>query len=209
MSEIEVPFVEFASIPRLKRGMVVTEKIDGTNAQVFVTEAGIVMAGSRTRWITPEADNFGFARWVKDHEEELRALGPGHHFGEWWGQGIQRKYGLAEKRFSLFNVGRWTPETPAPACCHLVPVLHRGDFDVSVVDDLLESLRVGGSVAAPGFTKPEGVVVYLPHARSLFKVTLDHNDAHKGAVTPDPRAPRSSVKAMVGTPAEKERVGNG
>ncbi|HLE80817.1 MAG TPA: RNA ligase family protein, partial [Dehalococcoidia bacterium] len=99
-------FQEFGKIYRLSRDCIITEKIDGTNAQVVVLEDGRVLAGSRNRWITPEADNFGFARWVKEHEEELRSLGPGRHYGEWWGSGIQRGYGLKEKRFSLFNVSR-------------------------------------------------------------------------------------------------------
>lgn len=106
---MDVPaFEAFPSISRLSRSFTVTEKIDGTNAQVHVSEDGTVCAGSRSRWITPEADNFGFAAWVKAHEDELRnGLGVGSHFGEWWGAGIQRRYGLAEKRFSLFNVARW------------------------------------------------------------------------------------------------------
>src|SRR5687767_1693749 len=83
-------FTPFPSISRLSRDIVVTEKLDGTNAQIHITQDGRVLAGSRNRWITPEADNFGFARWVAAHEDELRALGPGSHYGEWWGQGIQR-----------------------------------------------------------------------------------------------------------------------
>lgn len=75
-------FIPFDKIPRLKRGCVITEKIDGTNAQVVVGEDGSVRAGSRKRWITPEDDNFGFAAWVRRNEEELRELGPGQHFGE-------------------------------------------------------------------------------------------------------------------------------
>ncbi len=189
-SEVAVtlpPFEPFPSISRLSRGMVVTEKIDGTNAQVFVSEDGIVRAGSRNRWITPTDDNFGFARWVAEHEDELRLLGPGRHYGEWWGLGIQRNYGLTEKRFSLFNVGRWgdheaTPDRPArPACCHVVPVLRLWIFDVTVVDAVLAELAAKGSVAAPGFMKPEGVVVFHAQSRTLYKKTLDHNDGHKGA----------------------------
>lgn len=49
------PFAAFPSIARLCRDMIVTEKIDGTNAQVHITEDGQVLAGSRSRWITPEA----------------------------------------------------------------------------------------------------------------------------------------------------------
>ncbi len=175
-------FESFQSIPRLKRNCVISEKIDGTNAQVFIADDGTGLAGSRTRWITPEADNFGFAAWVKEHEDELRALGPGRHYGEWWGAGIQRRYGIAEKRFSLFNSGRWSSERPA--CCHVVPVLYAGVFSSTVVDEVLAKLAAEGSVAAPGFMKPEGVVVYVPAAKHLYKVTLD-GDGHKSeAVRP-------------------------
>jgi len=175
----EEEFSEFPKIYRLNRDCVVSEKLDGTNAQVVVGEDMSVRAGSRTRWITPEADNHGFARWVKEHEEELKALGPGRHFGEWWGQGIQRKYGLTEKRFSLFNTSRWNAETPPPACCHTVPVLYTGPFDTHVIADVAEALRASGSRAAPGFMNPEGIVVYHVHANQCFKFTLD-GDGHKG-----------------------------
>jgi len=177
-----VEFEAFPSIPRLKRGCVISEKLDGTNAQVYVGEDGLVLAGSRSRWITPEDDNFGFARWVAEHTDELRTgLGPGRHFGEWWGAGIQRRYGLADKRWSLFNAGRWGgPDRPAPACCHVVPVLYSGDFSTDVVERTLAELARDGSRAAPGFMKPEGVVVYMTAARTTYKVTLG-DDGHKGA----------------------------
>lgn len=175
----ELPLFEaFPSISRLSRNCVVTEKIDGTNAQICVLEDGRVLAGSRTRWITPEDDNYGFARWVADHVDELRTgLGIGKHFGEWWGAGIQRRYGLLEKRFSLFNTVRWTVETK-PSCCSVAPVLYAGVFTSDVVDATLASLEANGSVAAPGFMDPEGVVVYVAAARTLFKKTLK-GDGHK------------------------------
>lgn len=176
-------FKAFEPISRLKRGCVITEKIDGTNALVHVSDDGTtVMAGSRSRWITPAADNFGFATWVADHADELRSLGPGYHYGEWWGAGIQRRYGLKEKRFSLFNVGRWgaggKDETKRPACCHVVPVLYRGAFDLHNIEVVAAELKRQGSMAAPGFMDPEGIVVYHEAARALFKFTLD-GDGHK------------------------------
>lgn len=173
------PFVSFESIPRLRRNCVISEKIDGTNAQIHIADDGALYAGSRNRWITPADDNHGFARWVIDHEEELRRLGPGSHYGEWWGAGIQRRYGLPEKRFSLFNSARWTDDV-RPACCHVVPVLYAGPFSTDAVDETLAALSARGSSAAPGFMDPEGAVVYLASARKLFKVTLD-GDGHKGA----------------------------
>ena len=176
-------FVEFPKIARFARACVVTEKIDGTNAQVHITEAGDLFAGSRTRWITPAADNYGFAAWVEAHRQELLALGPGSHFGEWWGAGIQRRYNIGEKRFSLFNVDRWgdNSQTPRPACCHVVPVLWRGKFEDLRVGEIVEQLRAGGSVAAPGFMQPEGVVVFHTASRFSFKKTLEKDDEPKGA----------------------------
>lgn len=175
---MEDAFVGYPKIGRLYREIVITEKIDGTNAQVVVSDDGeTVRAGSRNRWITPESDNFGFARWVQDNTEELKRLGPGRHFGEWWGAGIQRRYGLTEKRFSLFNVHRW--ENDRPACCHAVPVLARGPFSEALIKDAAYRLRTEGSVAAPGFMKPEGIVVFHTHSGALFKYTLDGDD-HKG-----------------------------
>lgn len=199
MSELLPPpvFESFPSIARLSRSFVVTEKIDGTNAQILVTNDGGVYAGSRSRWITPEDDNFGFARWVKDHEDELRVgLGVGAHFGEWWGGGIQRRYGLTEKRFSLFNVARWGDEDvrdmlkypiARPACCHVVPLVIAGYlFSTFIVDAALDSLRQLGSFAAPGFMKPEGIVIWHEAARVMFKKTLE-GDGHKGAKDRSPR----------------------
>jgi len=172
-------FEEFPSIPRLKRGCIITEKIDGTNAQIHVLPDGRVFAASRSRYITPEDDNFGFARWVAEHEAELRdGLGEGRHFGEWWGAGIQRRYGLTEKRFSLFNSHRWVEVRPS--CCHVVPVLRNYEFSTGLVDDVLAELQASGSVAAPGFMEPEGIVIYLPASRQLYKVTLG-GDGHKGS----------------------------
>lgn len=172
-------FEKFASIPRLKRSCTITEKIDGTNAQILITESGEVRAGSRNRWVTPEDDNFGFATWVQEHRDALVAeLGVGRHYGEWWGMGIQRRYGLTERRFSLFNTSRWSAD--ALKLCHVVPVLYQGQFDTSAIDAALERLRQHGSIAAPGFLKPEGVVVFHQQSGGLFKVTLDNNDAHKG-----------------------------
>lgn len=173
-------FTEFQKIPRLTRPMIVTEKIDGTNAQVLVTDEGKVLAGSRSRFITPEDDNFGFAAWVRDHEKELLALGPGRHFGEWWGSGIQRGYGLKEKRFSLFNVSRWESQIARPACCGCVPVLYQGMFSTEAVVDVLQRLRADGSAAAPGFMKPEGVVIFHVAGNLMFKKTLEKDDEWKG-----------------------------
>lgn len=177
--EAQLEFEPFQKIARLSRNCVITEKIDGTNACVYIGEDGTFLTGSRTRWITPDEDNYGFARWAYERKDELMKLGPGRHFGEWWGAGIQRRYGMDEKRFSLFNTHRWTPET-LPSCCLVVPVLYEGIFTSTAADIALDSLRKNGSVAAPGFMQPEGIIIYQTAGRIYFKKTLDKDEEWKG-----------------------------
>ena len=192
-------FIGFPKMARLSREIIITEKIDGTNANICISsgeecshgaidcwydsDRGTHMtmyAGSRTRWITPENDNAGFAAWVANNVQALKGLGEGRHFGEWWGAGIQRGYGQSTKRFSLFNVSRWTDSRPE--CCDVVPTLYRGDFDMSAVEEALTTLRVAGSAAAPGFMRPEGIVVFHTAANVGFKKTLEKDDVPKSII---------------------------
>lgn len=194
--------LEFSGFPkmgRLSRDMIITEKIDGTNAQIVITEFGDFAVGSRTQWITPENDNHGFAKWCEGNKQELLKLGVGKHFGEWWGSGIQRGYGLpkGEKRFSLFNVQRWAlhgtqpkrivTEDPRiekyqdvlPKICSLVPELYRGKFCTETIESALETLKEHGSYAAPGFMKPEGIVIFHTAGNVGFKKTIEKDEMPK------------------------------
>lgn len=172
-------FIPFQKIARLSREVSVSEKIDGTNAQVVITHDDQVLAGARNRWLTTDEDNYGFAAWVEKNTEELRLLGPGRHYGEWYGLGIGRGYGLKERRFSLFNVSRWSDDTIRPKCCHVVPVICKGMFDTRMIDFAMESLRLGGSWAVPKFMRPEGIVIYHAHSNTLFKRTLEKDELPK------------------------------
>jgi len=191
MSDLFAPFPKLA---RLSRECTITEKIDGTNAQVLIIAEDApnfipddfmlaqvggfgLWAGSRTRMIWPgkNTDNYGFARWVFENADELVKLGPGRHFGEWWGKGIQRGYGLDERCFSLFDTHKWGFDRPA--CCDVVPVLYKGEFTTDAVEAAMEDLRKEGSHAVINFMNPEGIVVYHEHARVAFKKTFD--DRHK------------------------------
>lgn len=91
-----IEFKPWPKIARLNRDIVITEKIDGTNAAVgivawdeldipnddhippallAVSDANgreyAVYAQSRKRLITPDDDNFGFAGWVAENAETL------------------------------------------------------------------------------------------------------------------------------------------
>lgn len=194
-------FEEFPKIPRFKREVVITEKVDGTNAQIAYFElttpelleqatadpfclqiihsaedggtSKALYVGSRQRWLRPEKglDNFGFAAWVMEHDSELQMLGPGRHFGEWYGCGIQRGYDLPDKRFALFNVARWNDANPnRPPICDVVPVLGRGE---ALDDDvIMRRLDASGSAIAPGFKSPEGIIVYHTASRQMYKRTF-------------------------------------
>lgn len=191
-------FTPFPKMARLSREVVITEKLDGTNASILITPGCpgdehvihswfddetatdmVMYAGSRTRWITPGNDNYGFAAWAVENAESLRMLGEGHHFGEWWGAGIQRRYGKADKTFSLFNTHRW--QVLRPECCDVVPALYIGVFTTGAVEESLAHLEQNGSVASPGFMDPEGVVVYHTAARVGFKKTIKKDEQPKGA----------------------------
>lgn len=209
-----IEFQPWPKTPRLFRDVVITEKIDGTNAAIHIVRRddvsmlrgeptylllmdattvevdGVhyaVAAQSRKRLIMPESDNFGFARWVWDNAEALvRTLGEGLHFGEWWGSGVQRGYGLqrGDKRFSLFNVHRWHGvDLSVVPGLGAVPVLYQGPFNTAVVEYWVECLRQGGSKAAPGFVPPEGVVVFHTQSRQVYKVLLENDELPKSLVT--------------------------
>lgn len=205
------PFEPFPKIARLNREIVITEKIDGTNAQILIEPEALkdhlmvtelrtvngllVYAGSRNRWLKIGEDNFGFAAWVYANAEALvEILGPGRHYGEWWGAGVGRRYGQQQKRFSVFNVERWKDlAEPAAGPRDLVtrvPTLYKGPwFDLGPTGTMLPvyapklalaRLRDEGSVAAPGFMKPEGIVVFHTAGNVCFKVTLENDESPKG-----------------------------
>lgn len=179
----ETPFTPFPKIPRLNREIVITEKIDGTNASVLVdTTNNTLLAGSRTRWVTPKADNFGWAKYVQDNHDMFMALGDGLHRGEWWGQGIQRGYGLDERRFSLFNTSVWRNGENVPEGLFVVPVLAVGTMNSVLVEMTVDRLLVSGSQAAPGFKDPEGVCVFHTASNGFFKVTCKDDASWKGNV---------------------------
>lgn len=223
-----LPFQKFDKIPRLSRDIVITEKIDGTNAQIYICDYDTIhnsfagdyqnqneytqdfidqyclytnpnglnlFAGSRTRWLdtSSKGDNYGFAKWVQANTEELFSLGECRHYGEWYGKGIQRNYGLDEKRFALFNVGRWVQkdyngfpqmldekQSYCPDCCHVVPILYRGEFDTEMIGNTLMTLKEYGSKTVPGFMNPEGIIIYHTASGQLFKKTIIGDEKPKG-----------------------------
>jgi RNA ligase len=186
MNLVADPFPKFQKIARWNRDIIITEKIDGTNGLIHVSEDGTVRAGSRNRWLSVDSDNHGFARWVTENSEQLaEVLGPGHHYGEWWGSGINRGYGLkiGEKRFSLFNVTKHRNKK-FPLGLHglgVVPILYEGINCSHCIKEARMMVR-GGSIAAEGYENAEGIVIYHTASNSLYKITLENDEAPKSLV---------------------------
>lgn len=210
---MSVKFQEWPKIPRYRRECAVTEKLDGTSSCVVWAPANEenngdtniiitrdltdqhgtpigshhLLAQSRQRFIVParikaKSDNYSFAQWVDQHVDELTKLGPGYHFGEWWGYGIQRGYGMSEKHFSLFNVSRWGEgKQGRPACCDVVPLI--GYMTPDKIDCEVEMLREKGSLAAPGYMRPEGLIIWHSQSKNYYKVLLENDDVPKGHAT--------------------------
>ena len=161
------------------------------NPHVEESDKLYLFAASRNRWLTTgkQNDNHAFAYWVKEHACDLVMLGEGRHFGEYYGKGIQRGYGLEEKRWALFNVSKWQnknlplvdeKQMYPPSCCEVVPILYEGQFDTTIINNVLGVLKSNGSLAVPGFMKPEGICVYHTAAGQYFKKTIENDEKHKG-----------------------------
>lgn len=179
-------FKKWPSIVRLSSEVCfITEKIDGTNGVIFVPDDSSqpVLAGSRERWVTQadgvalRDDNFGFGRWVQERADALRRLGPGFHYGEFHGAGIQRKYGLPDKRWASFEY--WRDDIQIPDVC-VVPILYAGEPVEGIFQQTLDALIAAGSRLYPGFMKPEGIVITYKNMRETrFKKLCENDRIHK------------------------------
>jgi hypothetical protein len=83
-------------------------KLHGTNAGIRVSN-GEIAAQSRTKIITLQDDNAGFARWVEANKAYWSSLPLADHtvFGEWCGRGIEKGTALnllPAKLFAVFAI---------------------------------------------------------------------------------------------------------
>lgn len=196
-------FEKFGSLTRFSQGWTITEKLDGTNGQIafapielyegptdenscVILGELVMRAGSRNRWLTLDKDNAGFCWWAFNNAEELSKMGVGRHYGEWYGSGIQRGYGLSggDKRFALFNALRWTDNPDTPECCEVVHAFMLNEY----VDNphgaamgAMSLLKQEGSQHVRGFDNPEGIVMFHRKSGVAFKKTFDYDEKGKWA----------------------------
>lgn len=186
---MSVDFINWGSTPRFHKYLTITQKINGTNAAVVILD-GIVSAQSRKRVITPDNDNYGFARWVYDNAGALTdVLGYGVHFGEWFGEGIQKNpEGIEGKRLALFEPWKYLGDRRETVVnsglVELVPILHEGQADYMTIPNIMDDLLWNGS-KVPGSVQgldniPEGIIVWQKESRQRYKIMCQNDAIHKG-----------------------------
>lgn len=200
-------FRGWGSTTRENKHKDVMEKIDGTNGCVVIWD-GKVSAQSRKRIITPGDDNFGFAKWVYDNAGVLMdTLGYGYHYGEWFGEGIQKNpLGIEGKRFALFQATKYTEkngyELSKVDGLETVPLLHSGQCDVWTIPNIMRNLETYGSKvvgaaaekvasAIPGLKSEvvyskaadaEGIIIWNKETQTRTKMLLKDDAFHKWEV---------------------------
>lgn len=193
-----VGFIKWPSTPRWHKGLTITEKIDGTNACIRILD-GTVSAQSRKRLISPGDDNFGFAKWVHDNAGALTdVLGYGVHFGEWFGEGIQKNpLGIEGKRFALFSPWKFNESQKEviqnSGLVEFVPVLFEGQADYLTIPHVMQELELYGSkvegakLVSQGYAHDpdtyaaaEGVIVWHRETQQKYKILLENDSIHKG-----------------------------
>lgn len=186
-------FKGWGSTPRENKKKTVLEKIDGTNACVVIYD-GQVKAQSRKRMITPDDDNYGFAKWVYDNAGVLMdTLGFGYHYGEWFGEGIQKNpLGIEGKRFALFHATKYTEdngyELNKVDGLETVPLLHHGQCNIWTIPQIVEDLEMYGSKVKGAATdgtvaaKAEGIIVWNNETKTRTKILLENDAFHKWEV---------------------------
>ena len=186
----------FPSIERLENiYCIISEKIDGTNGLIEINETN-VRFGSRNRYISFSDDNAGFANFFRHYEAKLEDVAkdvitkelelngetltscnesyPLRIYGEWFGCGIQRGYGLKDKFFMPFSsfYGEKLIEYQVPNV--ITPnIMYTGKFSMEVVGTCMQQLKLNGSGVVKDYKQPEGIVIFFPKYNFRLKETFD------------------------------------
>ncbi len=169
-----IPHKPFPKIPRIENvTFEVTEKLDGTNGVVQVTDSLEVLVGSRNRWLDKHNDNHGFFNWVMEREDIFKGFGQGIYRGEFIGKGIQRTYGLLDKHFYLFDLSleEKTSWAPDGSNIHIVPYL--GWISLFEIEDIINYTGEHLTSEINRIYKSEGVMLYSRELDRYIKVIWD------------------------------------
>ena len=184
---------------------VISEKIDGTNGLIEIqnkannsnTGSMIVKFGSRNRYISFSDDNAGFANFFRHYEKKFKNMAkeiiassynedsqtdeiptenyPLRIYGEWFGKGIQRGYGLDDKYFMPFSSFYAEHMIKAGIPNIMMPnIMYTGKFSLEVVDNCMNCLTSGSfHNLITNYDNPEGIVIYFPKYNFRLKQTFE------------------------------------
>jgi len=172
----ELKYPSFPSIERIENiRCFINEKIDGTNGMIEITKDALRF-GSRNTYLSSKEDNHGFYKFCKEYitypvsDIIIRRLYPNNPptypvriYGEWFGKGIQRTYGLKARYFMPFNPYHADALTYCGVPYIVYPAeLYSGKFSVSQLELCMDDLKLRGSKVIEDYMNPEGVVIYFP-----------------------------------------------
>lgn len=161
-------------------------KLHGTNAGVRITADGQVTAQKRRGDISIEEDNFEFAAWIDANIEAWKQVdnaGDIVVYGEWAGQGVQRKAAdaveqIPERQFFVFGVlynGFYIAEpsmiedlVPKIPRLHVLPWILAPSSEMSL--NFMEESTVA-KVLARINTAVDEIEAVDPYIRDMFGIT--------------------------------------
>jgi RNA ligase (TIGR02306 family) len=169
-------YQKYRSVIEHGQEVVITEKIDGTNAR-FTWYDGEMYAGSRNYWLKPDSVNvWNSMRTTSPEIVHFCARHPNHVlYGEIYGPVQTLKYGLDKPMFAAFAVhdGRWwmpydeMKEVFKAYGIRKAPELCRGPWDESRMLEIAERDSIASH--APG-QMMEGIVITTPQELSNRKI---------------------------------------
>lgn len=196
--------------------VIVTEKIHGANCHVNVVSQPDgslkAIAGKRTSYVGTQG-LFGFGEFVTSNEKEIcEKLGPGRHYAEWTGAGVNGDYGLKNKTAVLFNTRHHGPKKAAgvlPDRFDVVPVLYDGPYVQEKIDEVLADLKANGSKFSHGYMRPEGVVLFFPLFNAYKKIVFKPEETgwtKSEKMAKDPNAPKVDYSGLAAPYLQEVRL---
>ena len=168
-------FEAFAKIPRFS-GTSPSARRSTAPMHRFSSQKTGPSAGSRSV-DHPEVRQLRVCGVGRRARERAARFRPGRHFGEWYGRGIQRGHGLQDRRFALFN--RTDGPRSARRAAASFQSSQRERWALTLCRNASKRC-VRRKSRRPGFTRPEGIVIYHHASGGMFKVLLENDELPKG-----------------------------
>ena len=199
--------------------IVITEKIDCSNASFTLDEQGELQVFSRNVLLDESNNLNGFYQWVHENINPIQLEPEYIYFGEWLGTPHKVRYEGYEKQFFLFDVWdkeftRYMPFSVVEfeAYClelNLVPVFYKGEFiSFEHLESFVGQTALGGKIGE--LESGEGIVVKNYTNQGFAKmVTEAFREVHGGSKAykkPTELGVEGIFASQTVTPARVEKI---